>query len=178
MFILHYSSQGVLLILVSISILFFRAVKCVIFTEHFCESQTQKWFNFIFGTRDGPRSYRCLASALALNVSPPPLYETSHHWPHVQEGLIDFPKKLSGRLSKVTESKRDELWILIRQPCPRVHPWATNPGLSKLLSVLGSLNSYWTCSHGWFVLFLETESPVSHVVLKFSMQQKTGSNAS
>lgn len=44
MFILHYSSQSVLLILLSISILLLlytcRVVKRVIFTEHFCEPRT------------------------------------------------------------------------------------------------------------------------------------------
>lgn len=84
-----------------------------------------------FSTRDGPRPYRCQANTLALNVSPPPLCETSHYWPHEQVGLIDFPKKLSDSLSKVTESKKDKLWILIRQPCPRVHPWATNSGRAQ-----------------------------------------------
>lgn len=133
LFILHCSSQSVSLLLLSISILFiFQSSKvCNIYWALLWSHGLRSGLILFSSTRDKPRSYPHQANALALRVGPPPLCETSHHRPHVQVVLIDFPKKLSGSWPEVTESKRDELWILIRQPCPRVHLWATNSGSTQ-----------------------------------------------
>lgn len=93
------------------------------------------------------RSYPCQANDLALSLTSskctlvlPHSVKQVRHQPHVQVGLTDFPKKHGGSLPK--EERKDKLWILIRQPCPGVHLWASNPGLSKLQPMFDSINSY------------------------------------